>query len=221
MSFYKDKLNFYSQSEYASIPLEDRMQIVKNDVYRSSVARFVETSNYILNHSTASSGSLGMGGVEASFHTIILDEQKKEFESLQNMSTQEYFDLLIDKETQAISKLKYLELENIKNLRNPYIERPISALFSFLTRSSQKETKKNIEEKVELSSIKFGVYSVVSDEWRNDLTDEERISYLVGRYEIEKLNGLDEQGLNIYVQNKISAETTEEAEQLEMIANEQ
>ena len=221
MSFYKDKLNFYSQSEYASIPLEDRMQIVKNDVYRSAVARFVETSNSIFNHSTSSSGSLSMGGVEASFHTAILDEQRREFENIQSMSTQEYFDFLINKETQAVSKLKYLELENIKNLKNPYIQRPISALFSVLTRSSQKQIDDSLQEKIELSSIKFGVYSAVSDEWRNDLTDEERISYLVGRYEIENLDSLDEQGLNNYVQNKISDETLEDTNRVELVDSQQ
>ncbi len=204
MSFYKNKLNFYNSSEYTTIPLEDRMEIMKNDIYRSAMADYVQTSNSAFNMSSPFT-SVGATGTDSSYLSVMLKDSRKKVDYLQSVSTPQFFDDLIQNETDSISRNKYLELETIKSLRTAHIRKPLIALKSFFSGNSTL-SEKEVNEALANSSIKYGFYSVMADEWKSGLTKEEQISYILGRFEIENLQEFDSNGIEEYIANKIEGE---------------
>lgn len=204
MSFYKNKLNFYNSSEHANLPLEDRMEIMKNDIYRTEMSKYVQASNFIFNRFSPFS-SVDSTGADNSCQSMMLKESRQQVDYLESVSTPQFFDDLIKIETDSISRKKYLELETITSLRTAHIRRPLIALKLFFSGESVK-SEEEVNQALANSSIKYGFYSVIADEWKSDLSKDEKISYILGRYEIENSKEFDANGIEQYISNKIYGE---------------
>lgn len=208
MAFYSEKIEQYKKFERANLNRETRLDIVKTNVqahYQTLIdanESFLDTIRFVRPY-TRTGGAYSPNQVEIQTYKQVAQD-KQALEYISSLSTQDYFDILAQKEEVELkeyidSRQEMLD-KNVNSLLNIESNKGFMAkIYNFTGRTEEKLDEARFY--IHHATIQYSTAQEALTEWQN-MSQEEKTDYLADRYEFEGSLSLDYKQMSVYARDK-------------------
>ena len=208
MAFYSHMKEQYNQFQRANLNRETRLDIIKSNIqakYQEQISAnetFLDNLMFVRPY-TRTGGIYYPNQAEIqTYNQISQDKQALEF--ISSISTQQYFDILAQKEevelAEYIDKRQDVLNRNVKQLTDIQSNKGLLAKFYNFVGSGE-EKMDDARFNIHFATIQYSTAEEALTEWQG-MSQEEKTDYLADRFEFEGSLGLNEKMLTAYSRDK-------------------